>query len=399
MLRLRDAQDEPRLGSKDTQGTLVAGDDQRTAQRIRHLLIRSGLECPEPNVVGLDLAVDRASRFPPELAVVALAGDPRSGLATISELEKISQAFLIALGPASDPQLILRALQGGADVYLDESRLDTELAEAVVRFKNRQIKRREVQQSGHVTVVLGSSGGSGTSLVAINLAAGLARQHGRVCLVDLCLTTGDLASLLDVHPTYTLADLCENVGRLDSTMFAQFLVPHEAAIHLLAAPRNPHESRLVTAKGVGQALVHARRQFPQTIVDLDNSVGREQLEALRQATSILLLVRLDYTSIRNTRLTLENLKEAGVGLARVRLVVNRFGQSHQVRISEAEKALGMKVSHVLPDDPARINRSVNNGVPVVLQHPGARISRRLVQLAGALATSQPDPNPAAQASA
>ena len=56
----------------------------------------------------------------------------------------------------------------------------------------------------------------------------------------------------------------------------------------------------------------ARVRFPYVVADLDNAFGAEQVEALWQSDVILLVLRLDYTSVRNTRRVLDNLAELGV---------------------------------------------------------------------------------------
>src|SRR5581483_10356762 len=99
---------------------------------------------------------------------------------------------------------------------------------------------------GQVIGLLGASGGSGSSTLAVNLAGVLARDLDRCALIDLKPGAGDLAALLDVKPTHNLADLCLNVGRMDRAMFESALVPHTSGVHLLAPPLMYEDIRLVT---------------------------------------------------------------------------------------------------------------------------------------------------------
>ena len=228
--------------------------------------------------------------------------------------------------------------------------------------------------------VLAPSGGSGASTIAVNVATALARKHQSAALLDLRFTAGDLASLLDLKPSYTLADLCERLPRLDRTMFEQLLTRHSTGVHLLAAPRSFSQLEKITANGVRQAVAMARGQFPYVVLDMDNTLDDDD-ETLWQADVILLVVRLDYTSIRNARRLLEQLKEMGLDLDRVKLVVNRYGEAKQLRIDEAEEVFGTKIFHYVPNDPSRVNQATNSGVPVVLHGCWAKISRSLGELA------------------
>jgi MinD-like ATPase involved in chromosome partitioning or flagellar assembly len=53
-------------------------------------------------------------------------------------------------------------------------------------------------------------------------------------------------------------------------------------------------------------------------------------------------------------------------------------------VSQAEEALDKKVSYYLPDDPGRVNRAINKGVPVVLRHPWSKLARSVKSMARSL---------------
>lgn len=360
---------------------LVVSEDERAAQQVWEMLAQKGVECDAGRTVSLDLAADRASRLVPELLVLMLPPDPRAGLEALQETcQTVQNAHVLAIGPATDAKLVLTTLHKGADEYLDEAALDTELAAALVRLKAKQTSTPELPEAGTVVGVLGASGGCGASTVAANLSAVLARQSGACGLVDLRLAAGDLASMLDLKPPHTMVDFCDRLSRVDQSMFEQFLARHRSGVHLLAAPREFSHIEKVTGKGIRRALAMARVRFPYVVVEVDNAFDGQQVEALWQSDVILMVLRLDYISVRNTRRAMDSLMESGIGLDHVRLVANAYRQRKQLRISQAERALDMKIMHYIPHDPARVNRAVNKGVPVVLQRPTAKVSRSIADL-------------------
>jgi pilus assembly protein CpaE len=274
--------------------------------------------------------------------------------------------------------MVLRALRGTIDDYLDITELSTEMEDALARWRSSLAHKVE---AGRVITLLAPSGGSGSSTLAVNLASLLAQQHKSVALIDMKLETGDLAALLNLKPTYTLADLCQNVARLDRTFFERSLTRHESGVHLLASPLRLEDVALITSEGVRQAIELARSEFSYVLVDLDHSFRPEQVEVLRRSQLILLVLRLEFASLRHVRRTLDYLDHLGIGGDRIRLIVNRYGQPKEISPAKAEEALGMKVFHLVPDDPRAINRSNNNGVPIVLEEPRASVSRSLAKLA------------------
>jgi len=164
-------------------------------------------------------------------------------------------------------------------------------------------------------------------------------------------------------------------------MFERSLVRDKHGVHLLDSPRTFADIAHVNIQGVTKALSLGRQLFPYVVADLDDSFHQEQVETLRQADAILLVLRLDFTSLRNTRRTLEHLDHLGVSRDKVRLVINRHGQPEELPAVKAEQALGMKIFHTIPNDPETINWANNNGIPAVVEYPGAKVSKSLSQLA------------------
>jgi pilus assembly protein CpaE len=361
---------------------LIASDDERAAQRIWEVFARNGWEDSTRHTVPLELVADRASRLLPELVVVVLPSSPAEGLQALRETRNtLPKVHVLAMGPATEAKLVLNALHAGADEYVDESMLEGEVAAALVRFKAKHAPQVAGRRAGQVIAVLGPSGGSGSSTLAVNLSTALAGRSGECGLIDLRLAAGDLVAMLDLQPTHTIAALCDRLARVDQSMFEQFFVRHPSGVHLLAAPREYADIRRVTGKGVRRTLALSRVRFPYTVIDLDNAFDDEQVEALWQSDTVFLVLRLDYTSVRNARRALDNIKQLGIGLDRVRLVANRYREAKQLRAGQAEEALEMRIKHYIPDDPARVNRAINKGIPLVLQRPSAKVSKSIVDLA------------------
>jgi pilus assembly protein CpaE len=256
-----------------------------------------------------------------------------------------------------DPKLVLRAVRAGVSDYVDEADLEGELRAAL---GNLQTELAAQAEPGRTIALLAPSGGSGSSTLAVNVAAVLAKEHKSSLLIDLKLQTGDLAALLDLKPTYTLADLCQNVDQMDRVMFERSLVRHASGTHLLAPPPTFADVVHVTPEGVRHALALGRALFPYVVVDLDHTFGEEQVQVLTQADNVLVVMRLDFASLRNAQRTLDYLTQLGVGDDRVRLVVNRHASPGGARRQGRGGRWGGRSSHYVPEDAKMVNRANNN---------------------------------------
>src|SRR5207302_3429582 len=140
-------------------------------------------------------------------------------------------------------------------------------------------------------------------------------------------------------------------------------------------PRGLGDPGRVPTEAMARAVALARAQFPYVVADLEDCVYEEQAEVLAQADVVLVVLRLDFASLRNARGLLERLGQLGLPAERVRLVANRHGQPKEVPGPKAEEALGLKIAHYLPDDPKTANWCINNGVPAVEWHPRSGLAK------------------------
>lgn len=346
-------------------------------QRLRELL-KARIDPQGPASASYDNAEMVLLQDPAELVAVILSPDPERGLELLRRLRRGTSRPLLAVGQASDSRVILRALNCGADHYLADDELETGLDSVLARVAGRD---GVAAATGRFLAVLASSGGCGASTLAVNIATALAKEHGKCGLVDLKPGRGDLPALLDLRPQFTLADICRNLARLDRALFEKTVVRHDSGVHLLAAPPSFGDARAVTPPGVSAALSMARRLYSQVVADLEDCFHEEQVAALRQATGILLVSRLDFTALRNARRVLDYLDQLNLARESVRVVINHQGQPGELPVADAEDALGEKLAYFIPEDPKTFNAANNTGIPVVLKYPKAKVSQSIAELA------------------
>jgi pilus assembly protein CpaE len=351
-------------------------------------LLRSRLDSQGPETASFETFESSGVTTLGDVAVVVLDANAERGLEVLGRLRHGMSRHVLAVGQIADSKIILRALQSGADYFLDEADLEASFDAGLARLK---LKQERQAPAGRLLAVVSASGGTGASTLAANIATVLAGDEQKCALIDLKPGRGDLASLLDLKPQFTLADLCLNVTRLDRAMFEKMLVRHQSGVHLLGSPQMFGDVRVVTAQGVSQALQLARTHFPCVVVDVEDCFHEEQVVVLRQATGIILVARLDFTSLRNARRILEHLQDVDVPRNLVRIVISRYGQANELPVDEAEEALGEKLNHFIPDDPRTVNGANNAGIPVVLRAPKQKVAQAIVQLARAALDRRREP--------
>lgn len=354
---------------------LIASDNQPVATRLRQGLLTRGVDCPLASVVSVERAQEIITASPTshQLVFVVLSPDADSAIRMLEQLRFRTNARLCAVGAARDPQEILRVVHTGPTDYLDENE---DLGKQVEGLLGRlQVQERSERERGVVLSVVSPCGGTGCTTLAANLAVALADQKKRCVLCDFDLRTGDIVSMFNLKPTHSIIDLCTNMRTLDDEMFDRALLKHESGVHVLAAPQRYSEVQQVTPEHAQEIIRIASRTYPYTVIDLEDFFHREQFQVLLDSDRVLVVFRVEFAALRNIRRTLEYLMDNGVASDRIDLVLNQHGRPGELSLQQAEKALGLKVSFVVPDDPKVVITAADRGVPVLLDQRRSRFAR------------------------
>jgi pilus assembly protein CpaE len=245
--------------------------------------------------------------------------------------------------------------------------------------------RREVRAPvGRATVIVAFSGkgGTGTSMVATNLAVILAHGAGaRSALVDIDLQFGDAAGMLHVeHHPLTVADLTAQGEDIDPTLLDDVLATGPADVRVLRAPSSPELAEAISAAHLRAIIRATARAHDFVVVDTPSHLDERVLEAFELADRLLLVTSYNLSAVRGTKATLLMLEALGVDLDRVDLVLNHTRPRTNYRREDIEEILGRRILVDLPYDP-RVDPSLDSGTPIVLAQPRAELSRRLTSLA------------------
>ena len=242
---------------------------------------------------------------------------------------------------------------------------------------------------GRVIAVTSTKGGSGKSVVATNLATVLAQQTpGPVVLLDADLQFGDVAVMMRLGASHTLAEAVTAGDRLDSQYLQSLLVRHEpSGLLVLMAPLEPSFSELVSAKDVLRIIDLLRGFCAHVVVDTQAGLNDVTLAVIEQSDETLMVASTDVPNIKDTKIGLQTLHRLGVDTSKLTLVLNRANSKVHLDISEVEQTLGMKAEYQIPSSLV-VPLSVNKGLPVVLDAPKSEAAGAFERLAGHFAAGE-----------
>ncbi len=237
-----------------------------------------------------------------------------------------------------------------------------------------------------VVVTFSGKGGTGTSMVATNLAVTLADgAGGRVALVDIDLQFGDAAAMLHVeNHLLSIADLAAHGDDIDAGLLDDVLATGPAEVRILRAPSSPELGETVAAANLRAIMRATAKAHAFVVVDTPSHIDERVLEVFELADRVLLVTSYNLSAVRGTKATLLLLEALGVDPDRVDVVLNHTRPRTNYRREDIEEILGRPSLVDLPYDP-RVDPSLDSGTPMVLAQPRSELARRLTALAELIA--------------
>jgi pilus assembly protein CpaE len=310
-----------------------------------------------------------------------LQGRP-SGIDVLERLRSTMPGIaVVALGLPADARLAER-VRSNADAVVALPFGTIDLARGI-RDAHGGRAVRDPASATRIVAVYAAKGGVGKTTLALNLAVGLAAMGVRTALVDGSLQYGDLRRLLRVDADEpSICDLptdCVRASDLAATMRRG-----PAGVDLLLAPPRLEMADMVTARDLDKILDLLRRTYQAVVVDTPSALNDTTLTVLDMADVILQVLTPEPAALDSTRAAAAAFAAIGYPPAKVRIVINRADAMGALRPEQLRRALGREPDHVVASDWQLVSGSNRDGVPFVVARPDARISRDVMELAGAV---------------
>ncbi|MGO4331828.1 AAA family ATPase [Cupriavidus sp. 2TAF22] len=302
-------------------------------------------------------------------------------------LERLRQRFpepgdvpCILVAPSPSAELLMRAMRMGIRSVLHWPLDPREFNDELERLAVKPLTGSSLE--ARTFTFAACKGGSGTTFVAANFGYALAaRRHKRVLLVDLVQQFGDAAFLVtDKAPPATLADICQQVDRLDLALLDACITHAHPNFDVIAGAGDPVKAGDIKSAHLENILDLVRPAYDVIIFDIGQDINPSSIMVLDHSDTIYPVMQLSLPYLRAGRSLMDIFRSLGYPAERMHLVVNAFDKHSPVSVRTLEETLGAKVAHVLPADARAARDASNQGLPVLQLGEHSAISRALVQM-------------------
>lgn len=364
---------------------VVSPNDRLVMDVVRLLRERSPSDEVEA-IAGLPhvLAAGAGASTPDVLVLDA----PSLGEGDLDQLERLSHVHprlaFIVLSQQTSPEFLMRAMRAGVREVLPLPLDGDALVAAVRRIQEK--RGSQAQTHGKVLAFISCKGGSGATFLATNLAYALATlKNKRVALIDLNLQFGDASLFVsDQKPGGTIADISQQIHRLDASFLQASMLNVTPNFSVLAAPEDPANANDVKPEHVDQLIKLVRRHYDFVILDLGRSLDAVSIHALDHADTIFPVLQTTLPYIRDGKRLLGVFRSLDYRKDKVQLIVNRHEKNGDIKLRDVETAFGATDIRTIPNHYDTAAASVNQGVPVLKLARSSPISKALQDFADAL---------------
>jgi pilus assembly protein CpaE len=350
-------------------------------------------------------ALRLAASLTPDIVLMDINMPDMDGIATTEQLSRdIPTASIIMMSVQGEADYLRRSMLAGAREFLVKPFSSDELTASIRGVFNRErekqsrivaatpggsaggpVAQTESGEPGQIVAVFSPKGGVGRTTVAVNLAVAAGAELGKkVVLVDGSFQFGDVGVLLNLNPkNKSIADLAPELdqGGHEVESIDTFVINHSAGIRVLLAPPTPEMAELIKPDGVRRVLEALRMTHDLVVVDCTAFFNDTTLAILDAADTILTMLSLEITSIKNMRLFLEVADQLGYEGGKIRLVLNRADSALGIKVSDVEHSIGRKVDETIVSDGRSVVYALNRGVPFFLSNREAQVSQDILRLA------------------
>jgi pilus assembly protein CpaE len=387
---------------------LIVDDIPETRDHLTKLLgFESDIDVVGAAASGAE-ALQLAAQLNPGVVLMDINMPDMDGITATERLSaEVPDAAVVMMSVQGEADYLRRSMLAGAREFLVKPFSSDELTASIRQVYSREQEKQSRRaaapvmaaggpggadgarddRDGQIVAIFSPKGGVGRTTIAVNMAIAAATELGQsVVLVDASFQFGDVGVLLNLNPkNKSIADLVPELEAGEPESLDTFVINHSAGVRVLLAPPSPEMAELITPTVVKRVLEALRRQHDIVIVDCTSWFNETTLAILDVADTVLTILSLEITSIKNMRLFLEVAEQLGYEQNKVKLVLNRADSSLGIRVADVENSIGRKVDHTIVSDGRSVVYALNRGVPFFLSNREAQVSQDILRLATAVA--------------
>lgn len=366
--------------------TFVIDSDNNSREIIRNY--SSGLDFIEITDCynSIEDAYEAILKEQPKIVVVDLNNYPEKVFEYIEKvLNNQNKTKFIVTALSYDTDSIIKAMRAGAREFLPKPIIKEDFEKTLNKIKDHALGTDKTTNCKVITL-FSNKGGIGKTSIATNLALEIANiTKEKVALVDMNFQLGDVATFMDIKPSFDISYVVNNLDGTDESFLLGTLDKYkDTSLYILADPPYMEQAKDITPEQISKLFDALRQTFSYVIVDTSNVFYGKTITVLDNTDFIMLVTIVNIPAIRNCQRCMDIFERLGYDKEKTKIVINRYMENDEVKAEDLEEALNQKVYWKIPNNYFTVMSSINKGLPVNFINPGSNVAQSYRELATVL---------------
>jgi len=235
---------------------------------------------------------------------------------------------------------------------------------------------------GKIIAVMGSKGGVGQTLVAINLAVALKTQtKKRVALLDFNFAmAGEISLLLAVPQTKSLLDLLSVIDKLSPQMLKGYVVEHSSGIDFLSAVSEAVDAVKILPSYAERTVSFFGSVYDYVVVNIGRSFNDLQLAVMDNIDMVVLVTTPELASLYHAKKVWQQFIINHYPTQMLKVVLNKADIAGGLSVDQVSEYIKQRPTWLIPNDSDSAVLSINRGVPAVTASSRSPFSRGIYSI-------------------
>lgn len=161
---------------------------------------------------------------------------------------------------------------------------------------------------GKTICVFSAKGGTGKTVLTLNLAGMISNLNKRVLIIDLDLAGGGIALALNTTADKSIHNINDDLNNNSYRSIKEYVTKYNSNIDFLASPRDPRNASKIDAKYIDLILSDAKGCYDVVLIDTNHMLSPINLVMLDKVDDILFTLTNDPFTLKNMKTLITILK-------------------------------------------------------------------------------------------
>ena len=225
---------------------------------------------------------------------------------------------------------------------------------------------------GKSLCMFSSKGGVGKTITTLNLAGVFEVMGKRILIVDLDLSSGEIALALNKPYEKTIYNFAMDYMNNRYRSFLDYVTKYDDHIDFLASPKDPRQANKIASKYLEIMLDKAVYYYDIVLIDTNHILNETNLVLLDKADSILFVMNNDPFDVKNMKSLVTIFKDLDKTNFKIMLNDSRDPMKKYFSLYDLTSILKTEINYLISSEfyVKNIDQYIMNGKIVTL-HPKA----------------------------